>query len=241
MSESGAREPLPGDGRPALDGSKKTGEEMSEPGVREPQPGDGRPAIDGSKKTGEESVQLQWETVDSSGIPSWRKDLLPEDENPDSPDCIPPIPTRPNISLLDYIKEFEHETHQPPKMDINVANKEEILENNNLADSDEIVLNSASCIVRTTKKGVEESKKAREEEEREDARKEEEGEDAMEEDKREDVREGLKLLEELLEEETVTTEEEWSGEWEFEEMTEFEWEEMPISSRTRSMTRQYSG
>ena len=150
MSESGAREPLPGDGRPALDGSKKTGEEMSEPGVREPQPGEGRPAIDGSKKTGEESVQLQWETVDSSGIPSWRKELLPEDENPDSPDCIPPIPpipTRLNISLLDYIKEFEHETHQPPKMDINVANKEEILENNNLADSDEIVLNSASCIV----------------------------------------------------------------------------------------------
>ena len=63
----------------------------------------------------------------------------------------------------------------------------------------------------------------------------------MEEDKREDVREGLKLLEELLEEETVTTEEEWSGEWEFEEMTEWEWEEMPISSRTRSMTREYSG
>ena len=144
MSESGARYPLPGDGRPAIDGSKKTGE-MSEPGVREPQPGDGRPAIDGSKKTVEEMMsepgvrepqpgdgrpaidgsvhQLQWEIVESSGIPSWRKDLLPEDENPGSPDCIPPMPTRPNISLLGYMKEFAHKTHQPPKMAINIRKR----------------------------------------------------------------------------------------------------------------------
>ena len=63
----------------------------------------------------------QWEVVESKQhpVPGWRKELLPEDEAAKEP---PPPPPKVNLSLMDYIKQFEVETPKPA----NFETKEEI-------------------------------------------------------------------------------------------------------------------
>ena len=262
---------------------------------------------------------------------------------------------------MKFLDAFEQETHQRPKMDVPFEKKADIIGNDQVADSDNVMLHSDFTVVRTTKKGVVESAKAREEEDQkaaikfkkegeyeeyddvpmkeevaediikkeevaeyviikeevfdhvmkkeeaadgalkkeevvaddmkeevaEDVLKEEEGEqgletpmtenelddllkddgdDAMEleeeevdddtydpdwevateaeeeeeaAEEAERIQSGIQLLDHLMAGET--TEEDESGDREFEDMSESEWEQMPISSRTRAMTRKFSG
>merc|ERR1719334_2865388 len=112
----------------------------------------------------------QWETVENTGIPSWNKDLLPEEEVEKPADWKPPTPPRVDISLISALEEFENESAKPPAYNKIINDKREILEDRKMNDTDEFVLYSGACIVRTTKKGIEQSKKDRENEEREEAR-----------------------------------------------------------------------
>ena len=130
---------------------------LFEPGVMSPQPEDVRPSASGvnvPQPDGEENVQqLKWQAVTNSGIPSWRNAPLPEaeDENPDSYEFFPGCPTNSHLSLVKFMDAFEQETHQRPKMDVAVEKKEEIIGNNQVADSDDVVLHSDFTVVRTTK------------------------------------------------------------------------------------------
>ena len=338
---------------------------LFEPGVMSPQPEDVCPSASGvnvPQPDGEENVlqELNWQAVTNSGVPSWRNAPLPEaeDENPDSYEFFPGCPTDSHLSIVKFLDAFQQETHQRPKMDVPFEKKADIIGNDQVADSDNVMLHSDFTVVRTTKKGVVESAKAREEEEQkaaikkegeyeeddvpmkeevaedvikkeevaedvikkeevfddvikkeevvdgaikkeevveddmkeevaEDVLKEEEGEqgletpmtenelddllkddgdDAMEleeeevdddtydpdwevateafeeeeaAEEAERIESGIQLLDDLMAGET--TEEEVSGDWDFEDMSESEWEQMPISSRTRAMTREFSG
>ena len=117
----------------------------------------------------------QWEEVESGKVlhhplPGWRKELLPEEEVVREEGWRPPTPPRVDISLMDCIKAFkEGERVKLPKIEGIVTNREEVMKKE-LRDSDEVVLYSGACIVRTTRKGIEMSRKQREEEEREDER-----------------------------------------------------------------------
>ena len=86
------------------------------------------------------------------------------------PDWRPPTPPKVDISLLGFIGEFKKdETPKPPKIPDVINDKERVFKEE-IRGSDEVVLYSGACIVRTTKEGIRQSKKMREEEEEENER-----------------------------------------------------------------------
>jgi len=110
-----------------------------------------------------------WQPVENTGIPGWRKELLPEEEVMRPPDWKPPTPPRVDISLQQYKDEFKEESPKLPKINEIVQDKERILRED-LDDNDEVVLYNRECIIRTTKAGIRRSKRDREEEEEEEER-----------------------------------------------------------------------
>jgi hypothetical protein len=104
---------------------------------------------------------MNWISVEKSVIPSWRKDLLPEEENIPDRDWIPHTAPRVDISLQMYKEEFVEETPILSKIRDIVKDKEMVLAEN-LEEDDEVVLLNNSCIIRTTKAGIKKSKRNRE-------------------------------------------------------------------------------
>lgn len=107
-----------------------------------------------------------WITVENTGIPGWNKELLPEEEIVRPPDWKPPTPPKVDISLQSYKEAFDKE--ESPKLPAisNIERDKEKILRGNFRGSDEFVLYNNSCIIRTTKRGIEESKEDREKEER---------------------------------------------------------------------------
>ena len=65
----------------------------------------------------------QWEPVSGSGIPSWRKALLLEEEEEKPADWRPPTPPKVDLSLQSAIKEFRDEKPKPPKINGIISDK----------------------------------------------------------------------------------------------------------------------
>ena len=55
----------------------------------------------------------RWQEISGSGVPSWRKELLPEEEGERGEDCVTPLNTRNELSLLGFLHEFEIEVPPP--------------------------------------------------------------------------------------------------------------------------------
>lgn len=108
----------------------------------------------------------EWEPVKNTGIPSWRRDLLPEEEPKEMSysDWIrTTIPLPYEFSLMSAIQKFKPETRMKKKL---FLDKRLILESS-LGESEEAVLWSQGGIVTTTKNGIKQSRKDRERERRE--------------------------------------------------------------------------
>ena len=106
-----------------------------------------------------------WEPVEHSTLPSWRKELLPEEEVKRPSDWRHPTPPRVDISLQLYKQEFREEIPKLTKIGDLVKDKETILREN-FAEHDEFVLFNNYCVIRTTKAGIQKSKRDRQDEER---------------------------------------------------------------------------
>ena len=107
----------------------------------------------------------KWILVENSGVPSWKKESLLEEER--EPGWEAPTPPTVDRSLLLCKGEFRKETPKLPKISEVVKDKENVLRED-LADDDEVVLFNNFCIIRTTKAGILKSKKDRRNEEEED-------------------------------------------------------------------------
>jgi hypothetical protein len=99
-----------------------------------------------------------WMPVEDSGVPSWKKEFLKEDE-----DWRPPTPPRVDLSLQLYKEGFMVETPKPSKIADIVLDKESILRED-LSENDEVVLLNNLCIIRTTKAGIQKYKRDRRDE-----------------------------------------------------------------------------
>ena len=76
----------------------------------------------------------------------------------------PPTPPKVDLSLLRYRQEFQkNETYKPPKV-YDLKKGKDILQSGDFKGRHEGVFYSGGCVIRTTKKGVENSKRMREEE-----------------------------------------------------------------------------
>ena len=58
----------------------------------------------------------RWQEVRGLGVPSWRKELLPEEEVERGEDCMPPLNTRNELSLLGFLREFKNEAPPPTRL-----------------------------------------------------------------------------------------------------------------------------
>ena len=58
----------------------------------------------------------RWQEVRGSGVPSWRMELLPEEEAERGEDCVPPFNARNELSLLGFLREFENEAPPPTRL-----------------------------------------------------------------------------------------------------------------------------
>ena len=75
----------------------------------------------------------------------------------------PPTPPKVDLSLLRYRQEFQkNETYKPPKV-YDLKKGKEILQSGDFKGRHEGVFYSGGCVIRTTKKGVENSKRTKEE------------------------------------------------------------------------------
>ena len=107
-----------------------------------------------------------WRPVKDSEVPSWRKELLPDEEVMQPSDWRPPTPPRVDISLQLYKQEYREETPKLPKIR-DIVQEKEIMLREDFAENDEVVLFNNSCIIRTTKAGIKKSKMDRQDEEEE--------------------------------------------------------------------------
>jgi len=106
-----------------------------------------------------------WVPVEKSGVPSWRKESLLNEE---WSSCVPPGPGV-ERSLQEFTNKFEEETHKLPKIS-GVVKDKNIALNEDLSDDDEVVLFNNLCIIRTTKAGIKKSIRDRQKEEEEEER-----------------------------------------------------------------------
>jgi len=116
-----------------------------------------------NKEVWEAPMPGEWQATEESGVPSWDRTVLKEEENP--PDWVEPPQPKVDLSLSPYKEKFEAETAFPPVTPI--ENKEELLRADHIPEDDPVVVEFARGYVRTTRRGLRESKRAREEEERE--------------------------------------------------------------------------
>ena len=129
--------------------------------------------VDVKKEVWEAPMPGEWRQTVGSGVPSWDRTLLKEEENP--PDWVePPQPkdfSKAVGSICGYEDEFffkrafTAEVHQPPVTD--VEDKMQLLTLEDVPDHAPVVVVFARGYVRTTRKGLVESKRLREKEEKE--------------------------------------------------------------------------
>jgi len=129
--------------------------------------------VDVKKEVWEAPMPGEWRQTVGSGVPSWDRTLLKEEENP--PDWVePPQPkdfSKAVGSICGYEEEFffkkafTAEVPQPPVTD--VEDKMQLLTLEDIPDHAPVVVVFARGYVRTTRKGLMESKRLREQEERE--------------------------------------------------------------------------
>ena len=69
-------------------------------------------------KTIQEFVEpiKRWQEVKGSGVPSWKKELLPEEEAERGEGCVTPLKARRERSLLGFLREFENEAPPPTRL-----------------------------------------------------------------------------------------------------------------------------
>ena len=115
------------------------------------------------KEVWEAPMPGEWQATEESGVPSWDRTVLKEEENP--PDWVEPPQPKVDLRLSPYKEEFKAETTFPPVTSI--ENKEELLRADDIPEDDPVVVEFARGYVRTTRRGLRKSKFDREEEERE--------------------------------------------------------------------------
>merc|ERR1719500_1444810 len=115
------------------------------------------------KEVWEAPMPGEWQLTEKSGVPSWDKTKLKEEENP--PDWVEPPQPKVDLSLSPYKEKFDAEDPRPPVTPI--ENKEELLRADNIPEDQPVVVLLARGYVRTTRWGLKESKRRREQEERE--------------------------------------------------------------------------
>ena len=116
-----------------------------------------------NKEVWEAPMPGEWQPAEGSGVPSWDRTMLKEEENP--PDWVEPPQPRVDLSLSPYKEEFDAEAPYPPVT--HIENKVELLFAHDIHEDDPVVVVFARGYVRTTRRGLRESKKMREQEERE--------------------------------------------------------------------------
>ena len=116
-----------------------------------------------NKEVWEAPMPGEWQATEESGVPSWDRTVLKEEENP--PDWVEPPQPKVDLSLSPYKEKFEAETAFPPVTPI--ENKEELLRADEIPEDDPVVVEFARGYVRTTRRGLRKSKEDREKEERE--------------------------------------------------------------------------
>merc|ERR1719370_1381967 len=126
--------------------------------------------VEGGSGRGDENKDVwmapmpgEWQPTEGSGVPSWDRTVLKEEENP--PDWVEPPQPKVDLSLSQYKQKFVAEAPYPPVTPI--ENKEELLYARDIPDDEPIVVVFARGYVRTTRRGLRESKRMREQEERE--------------------------------------------------------------------------
>ena len=91
-------------GADLMEGGREPTEEEIRLGLRLPNPRKIQEFIEPLKR---------WQEVRGSGIPSLRKELLPKEEVERGEDCVPPLNTRNELSLIGFLREFETEAPPP--------------------------------------------------------------------------------------------------------------------------------
>merc|ERR1719370_684890 len=126
--------------------------------------------VEGGSGRGDENKDVwmapmpgEWQPTEGSGVPSWDRTVLKEEENP--PDWVEPPQPKVDLSLSQYKQFFEAEAPYPPVTPI--ENKEELLYARDIPEDEPVVVLFARGYVRTTRRGLRESKRMREQEERE--------------------------------------------------------------------------
>merc|ERR1719370_433291 len=115
------------------------------------------------KEVWEAPMPGEWRPTEGSGVPSWDRTVLKEEENP--PDWVEPPQPKVDLSLSAYKQFFGAEVPYPPVTPI--ENKEELLYARDIPEDEPIVVLFSRGYVRTTRRGLRESKIMREQEERE--------------------------------------------------------------------------
>ena len=103
-----------------------------------------------------------WQPTRGSGLPSWDKSKLKKEENP--PNWVEPPHPKVDLSLFPFKIHFDHEVPVPPVTPL--EKKKELLLAKEIPEDDPVVVLFPRGYVRTTRRGLKESKKAREKEER---------------------------------------------------------------------------
>ena len=102
-----------------------------------------------------------WQSTERSGVPAWDKSKLKKEDNP--PDWVEPPKAKVDLSLLPYRNHFDLEIPVPPVTPL--ENKEELLIAHEIPEDDPVVVLFPRGCVRTTRRGLKESKRARAKEE----------------------------------------------------------------------------
>ena len=116
-----------------------------------------------NKEVWEAPMPGEWQPTKGSGVPSWDRTTLKEEENP--PDWVEPPQPKVDLRLSPFKQQFIAEAPYPPVTPI--ENKEELLYARDIPEDEPVVVVFARGYVRTTRRGLRESKRMREQEERE--------------------------------------------------------------------------
>ena len=103
-----------------------------------------------------------WQPTEGSGVPAWEKSKLKKKENP--VDWVQPPNPKVDLSLHYFKTHFDPEVPVPPVTPMET--KEELLLAHEIPEDDPVVVRFPRGYVRTTRRGLKESKRAREKEER---------------------------------------------------------------------------
>ena len=115
------------------------------------------------KEVWEAPMPGTWQPTEGSGVPAWEKSKLKKKENP--VDWVQPPNPKVDLSLHYFKTHFDPEVPVPPVTPMET--KEELLLAHEIPEDDPVVVQFPRGYVRTTRRGLKESKRAREKEERE--------------------------------------------------------------------------